>query len=148
MHSKYSLLKPLDPQKNHSVRWVRGLESTKVCFDDRALAVFQLDILSREQYLATFQRKILLSPEKTLMLAVLRDAVACFQEYAGAQEQRKRQLFLETEEWILSEDNFYLFSFENVCASLGIDANYLRRGLMRWKNKTLGVSHGRKLASG
>ena len=148
MHSKPDLLKPLDPHKDHSVRWVRGLESIKACFDDRALAVFQVDILCRDQYLATFRRKILLSPEKTLMLAVLRDAVVCFQDYAGAQDQRKRRLFLETEEWILSEDSFHLFSFENVCASLGFDAGYLRRGLMRWKYKTLGIGHRRKVASG
>jgi hypothetical protein len=130
MQSNHNVLKRLEPPKDRSSQWVRGLESIKASFDDRALAVFQVDILLRDQYLATYKRKILLSSEKTLMLAILQDAVACFQEYSSAQDKRKRRLFLETEEWILSEDRYYLFSFENVCAFLGFDAGYLRRGLM------------------
>ncbi len=147
MQSNHNVSKRLDPPKDRSSQWVRGLESMNANFDDRALAVFQVDTLLRDQYLATFKRKILLSSEKTLMLAVLQDAVVCFQEYAGAQDKGKRRLFLETEEWLFSEDSYYLFSFENVCAFLGFDAGYLRRGLMSWKNKTVGLDHGRKLAS-
>ena len=147
MPANQNVSKRLDPPKDRSSHWVRGLEPMNAHVDDRALAIFQVDTLLRDQYLATFKRKILLSSEKTLMLAVLRDAVVCFQEYAGAQDKRKRRLFLETKEWILSEDSYYLFSFENVCAFLGFDAGYLRRGLISWKNKTFDLDDGRKLAS-
>jgi hypothetical protein len=143
MRSNNDVSKRLAVAKDHSFHWVRGLDSVKACFDDRALAVFQADILSCEQYLATYKRKNQLNPERALMFAVLQDAVVCFQEFVGAQNKRKRRLFREAEEWILSEDNFYLFSFENVCASLGFDADYLRGGLMLWKNKTLGLSQRR-----
>ena len=147
MQSNQNVSQRLDSPKDRSTSWVRGLEPRTANLDDRALAIFQVDTLLRDQYLATFKRKILLSPEKTLMLAILQDAVVCFQDYAGAQEKRKRQLFRETEEWLLSEDGYYLFSFENVCASLGFDAGYLRRGLMSWKNKTLGLDDKGKMAS-
>jgi len=134
-------------QKQHSAGWVRGLDTAKVNFDERALAVFQLDILIPDQYLATYRRRLHLDPERTLMFAILQDAVVCFQEYAGVQEKRKRRLFLDTEAWIMSDDNHYLFSFENVCVSLALNASYLRRGLIRWKNKALSLNHGRMLAS-
>ena len=143
MRSNNNFSKRLVAAKDRSYHWVRGLDSVKACFDDRALAVFQADTLATEQYLATYKRKINLDPERALMFAVLQDAVVCFQEYVGAQNKRKRRLFREADEWILSADNFHLFSFENVCASLGFDANYLRRGLMAWKNKTLAPSYRR-----
>jgi hypothetical protein len=88
-----------------------------------------------------------LDPENALMFAILQDAVVCFQEYAGAQDKRRRRLFLDAEEWLMSDDHHYLFSFENVCASLGLNASYLRRGLMRWKEKSACLNHRRKLAS-
>ena len=112
MQSNQNVSQRLDSPKDRSTSWVRGLEPRTANLDDRALAIFQVDTLLRDQYLATFKRKILLSPEKTLMLAILQDAVVCFQDYAGAQEKRKRQLFLETEAWMLSEDGYYLRSEE------------------------------------
>jgi hypothetical protein len=36
----------------------------------------------------TFQRKSYLEPEKKLMLAVLEDAIACFQKYAFARDRK------------------------------------------------------------
>ena len=70
------------------------------------------------------------------MLAVLQDAVVCFQEHAAAKCKRKQSLHREAQEWISSTDRTYLFSFENVCEALGFDANYMRAGLMRWKRET------------
>jgi hypothetical protein len=134
-------------QKHHSADWVRGLDSVRTNFDERALAVFQLDILIPGQFLATYKRRLHMDPERALMFAILQDAVVCFQDCAGAQEKRKRRLFLDAEEWIMSDDHHYLFSFENVCASLALNASYLRRGLVRWKEKTACQNHRRKLAS-
>ncbi len=81
------------------------------------------------------------------MLAVLHDAVVCFQDHVKARDKRKRRLFLEAEEWILDQDRRYFFSFENVCGSLSLDPSYLRRGLMRWKAAAIETHHARKLAS-
>jgi hypothetical protein len=134
-------------RNGHSSFWVRGLESSDTRFDETALAVFQADSLISDQFHATYKSKACLAPEKSLMLAVLHDAVICFQDNLKAHDKRKRRLFLEAEEWILSEDHLYLFSFENICASLGFEASYLRQGLMYWKAAAVETRAPRKLVS-
>src|SRR5262245_54149186 len=116
-------------------------------FDDRAIAVFQVDSLTAQQFYNAFKRTAHLVPEKTLMLAILQDAVAVFQNYAGIQERKRRELFLEAEAWILATDRTYLFSFDNICELLGLNPIYLRQGLMRWKAAAVGSRQGRQLAS-
>jgi hypothetical protein len=54
-----------------------------------------------EQYLDTFRRSEHLEPEKSLLAAIL--------EYCGG--------------------NDWIFSFDNVCELLGLDPEYVRRGL-------------------
>lgn len=76
---------------------------------------------------ATFQ------PEKRLMLAVLEDAVGTFQKHVTATNRRARRLFVEAEEWFGSDSTDWPYSFENVCVALGLEAEYLRRGLRRWQ---------------
>ena len=71
------------------------------------------------------------------MLAVLEDAIACFQKYLLAKDGKGKVLFLEAEEWILDEDTDWLFSFANVCEMLGFEPSYLRDGLMHWKAEKL-----------
>lgn len=96
-------------------------------------ALFQPDILISFQHQATQRRRFHLEPERLLMLAVLEDAVVCFQDHLGATCKRKKTLYLDAEKWILAEDKDYLFSFNNVCEALNFDPVYLRQGLMRWK---------------
>lgn len=67
------------------------------------------------------------------MFAVLEDAIFCFQKYCAVSHRRGKNLFQETEQWILEEDGDCLYSFSHVCWILGIDASYLRQGLLRWK---------------
>lgn len=117
--------------------WLKSSPPVSPASDDKAFAVFQSDILMPEQFLGTFRRTFRLDPEKVLMLAVLQDAVTCFQENIAATCKRKRALYTEAEEWFLAEDKVYLFSFENICEALGFDAGYLRQGLIRWKQKSL-----------
>ena len=116
--------------------------------DERALSLFQSDVLAPEQYYATFHRRLHLSPERILMLAILNDAVSCFQCYVGSRHEGKRRLHLEAETWFLDEDRLHAFSFENVCDALGLNASFLRRGLMRWKAQALLGMARSSLASG
>jgi hypothetical protein len=95
--------------------------------------LFQPDTLMPDQYLETFRRRTHLEPEKRLMLAVLEDGVACFQKYVTARDGKGKNIFQETEEWILEGPSERLFSFANVCETLGLNADYLRQGLTRWK---------------
>jgi hypothetical protein len=81
----------------------------------------------------TFQRKSYLEPEKKLMLAVLEDAIACFQKYAFARDRKGKMLFQEAEFWIQNTNSDWPFSFANVCETLGFGPDYLRQGLAEWK---------------
>ena len=103
-------------------------------------ALFQPDILIQTQYQATHQRRFHQEPEKVLMLALLEDAIVCFQDNFGTDCKRKKALFQDAEEWILDHDASYIFSFENICDVLGFDAGYLRDGLTRWKQEALATA--------
>jgi hypothetical protein len=105
--------------------------------EERVTSLFQPDTLMPEQYLETFRRKLHLEPEKKLLLAVLEDAIACFQKYLFAKDGKGKVLFLEAEEWILDRDTDWLFSFANVCEMLGFEPTYLRDGLIHWKAQKL-----------
>lgn len=71
--------------------------------------------------------------EERLMLAVLQDAVKCFQEYALAQYLWEKKLFQEAEDWLLEKNTNWPFSFENICETLQLNPDYIRRGLLVWK---------------
>jgi hypothetical protein len=83
--------------------------------------------------LETCRGKSYLEPEKKLMLAVLDDAIACFQKYAFARDRKRKVLFQEAENWVQDTNSDWPFSFANVCEILGFGPDYLRRGLGQWK---------------
>lgn len=105
--------------------------------DERAFSLFQPDILLPAQYAATMKRRNYLEPEKRLMLAVLEDAIWCFQHSLLARDKKRKVLFSEAEEWLMEENGDALFSFESICEVLGLNPKYVREGLMRWKEKEL-----------
>jgi hypothetical protein len=118
--------------------------------EEKLASLFQPDTLLPAQFLDTFQRKSHLEPEKRLMMAVLEDAIACYQKYAFARDPRGKAMFRDAEEWIEETGAGWLFSFENVCDVLGLNADYLRRGLRRLvETKQAGPSRSRvyRLAS-
>jgi hypothetical protein len=87
--------------------------------------------------LETFQTKSYLEPEEKLMLAVLEDAIACFQKYAFARTRQGKVLFQEAEYWVQDTNSHWPFSFANVCETLGFAPDYLRQGLGQWKGARL-----------
>jgi hypothetical protein len=103
--------------------------------DEKLASLFQPDMLVYAQYFEGLHRKALLEPEKKLMLAILEDAVNCFQNNVLARSGRRKRLFKEVEEWFLEEDDDWLFSFGYICEVLGLNSQYVRRGLLRWKDK-------------
>src|SRR5213593_4821640 len=92
--------------------------------DERAGELFQPDTLLPSQFFDRTRR---------LMIAVLEDAVDVYRKQAGSKDARGEQLFQEAEEWIEDTDRAWLFSFQNICDVLDLDADYLRRGLRAWK---------------
>ena len=97
--------------------------------------LLQPDTLLPSQYFAALRRKGAHEPERRLVIAVLQDAVDCFQKHLHARDRKARQLYLDAEEWIGSDDRSWPFSFENVCDLLQINSEYLRCGLMAWRDR-------------
>ena len=91
------------------------------------------------QFYAAFRGGTAVRGEKRLMLAVLQDALDCYQKYAYIKDGQGRQLFEEANEWVNSGNRVWFFSFENICETLGINPEYLRRGLETWR--MCGVPH-------
>jgi hypothetical protein len=98
-------------------------------------SLFEPDTVAAAQYFDNFQRKTPTQPENRLLLAVLEDAIHCFQDNVLAENGKSKKLFDDAEEWLLKEGVDWIFSFRNVCELLGIDPEYLRAGLMRWKQE-------------
>jgi hypothetical protein len=103
--------------------------------DEKITSLFQPDTLLSAQYFDTLRRKTRLEPEKRLMLAVLEDAIISFQDNLFAQRSKNQRLFDEAEQWITTPGGDWMFSFDNVCESLGFNPEYVRRGLLRWQEK-------------
>jgi hypothetical protein len=106
---------------------------TNSVFDEKVASLFQPDTTLAAQYFDSLRRKTELYPEKTLMLAILEDGIRCFQDNIGAVHGKGTQLFTEAEEWIFAGASDWPFSFENICAALGLNPEYLRSGLLRWQ---------------
>ncbi len=107
---------------------------TGLTMEERVTSLFQPDTLLPDQYLDTFRRKMHLEPEKKLLLAILEDAVACYQKYLFAHDSKGKALFHEAEEWVEHPSAEGVFSFDSVCESLGLNPDYVRRGISEWKN--------------
>ena len=68
-----------------------------------------------------------------LALAVLADAVRCLKGSQDAWNFPPRLFRWEAEHWIESRNREPLFSFENICSTLYLDANRLRGQIRRWR---------------
>lgn len=110
---------------------------TGLSVEEKVASLFQPDTVLPAQYSETLRRKAHLEPEKRLLLAVLEDAVACFQKHLFAQDKKGKAVFQEAEEWIMEEGSDWVFSFENICEVLEFNPQYVRQGLLRWKETKL-----------
>ena len=105
------------------------------------------------QYLENLRRMTLLEPEKRLMLAVLEDAINCFQVNVMARSGRRKKLFNESEDWIMGWDDDWIFLVCERLRAFRFNPEYVRRGLLRWKEKKLARiptphSRGKKMMVG
>ena len=114
------------------------MKSRDITAEDRVQELFQPDTLLPSQYFDRIRRRASADGERRLMVAILEDAVDVYRKQAGARDRKRRQLFEDAEGWIESHDNSWIFSYENICDVLGIDAAYLRKGLRIWKARAGG----------
>jgi hypothetical protein len=113
---------------------------------EKSVAVMGPRTIDSGRYFDVFRNSERLVPEKALVLAVLEDAIHCFQQYSVARDRAGKQKFSEAENWIMRQGRDWVFTFDNVCELLGLDPQYVRRGL-RESEKTAAMpekSRGRE----
>jgi len=112
--------------------------------DDCAHSLYRPDCVVPELSLERLRRTTSRSPEGRLALAVLEDAVDCFQKHVLATKARHRRLYREAEAWLFADSRGKTmdaaFTFDYICDSLGIDRDSMRRGLMDWRDRALDAS--------
>ena len=99
---------------------------------ERVNSLFQIDTLAAQQFNDTYRRKIPHQSEVRLMLAILEDAINCYQDNVFALNKKRIQLFKEAEEWFMNDDASWIFSFVSICSILNLEPDYFRQGLRRW----------------
>jgi len=114
------------------------MDQSVAILEENLASLFQPDTLLSAQYFENFRRKTPLEPEKKLMLAILEDAVWCFQHNVWARNGKGKKLFDEAQEWILDESSDWVFSFESICEVLGFSPRYVRQGLLSMERKEAG----------
>jgi hypothetical protein len=110
------------------------------------MKLFQPDTVLAPQFFATLRRQ---GPTKRgewqLIVAVLEDAVSCFQKCALATDSHSRRLFQEAYDWLMTsqgdcavfDDDVPIFTFEYICEVLELDPDYIRGGLLQWRERRL-----------
>jgi len=118
----------------------------KVAFsnDEKVISLFQTDVLLADQFVVTFRSQDSLAPEKRPILAVLEEAIHCFQKYMSAPGRRSGALFRDAEGWIMEQNSDWPFSFENSCLALELKPSYVRRGLLDWRDEKFARCQKRK----
>jgi hypothetical protein len=105
---------------------------TDSTLDERFSGVLAPDAMLPSQFFA-MGRGAPIGGERKLMVAVLEDALRCFQKLMDSTDPKQQQLFREAEKWITTDNPSWFFSFANVCETLDINPDYVREGLMKWR---------------
>src|SRR5271170_7604250 len=103
-----------------------------------------------DQYTDLIRRNKLIEGEKKLMLAVLDDAIRCYLRNVNSNDSKRRQEFVEVKDWIGATSavgtwRTNVFSFENLCAALGLEPRFL---LARLRTLTMADLPSRKFRGG
>ena len=67
--------------------------------------------------------------EHRLMLALLQDAINCYYACLWARDKKGKELFRETEQWIMEKNSDCINSFKNVCKTLVNRTRFLWTGI-------------------
>jgi len=73
--------------------------------------------------------RVVREPEMRLMLAILEDAIVTFRRGLTSHCPERRRHFSEVCVWMGRRDYDWPFSFENVCAALLLDPDFIRARL-------------------
>ncbi|TMB18953.1 MAG: hypothetical protein E6J59_13220 [Deltaproteobacteria bacterium] len=102
---------------------------------DQLSPLIEPEVILPEQFFSGPRRGQELG-EHRLMAAILDDAVLtyCVPQVARARGGGRAER--EARAWIESTDRSWVFSFERICEALDLDAEYIRRGVQTWKQRT------------
>jgi hypothetical protein len=89
------------------------------------------------QFFAGLERIHAHCGERRLMVAVLEEAFSVYCKHVLARRPKFRRLFAEAEAWFESDDRSWVFSFERICETLGLDAGRVRELTRERKRQTL-----------
>lgn len=100
--------------------------------DEILKQLFVADVTTAAEFHSLCRRRVR-TPEAELMAALLENGIADYRRFVFARDKKRACAFSEAESWILRDDSDWVFSFDNCCAVLAIDAGYLRKGLLAWR---------------
>ena len=89
-----------------------------------------IDDSANANYWDTVKRKGHGHPEQDLMLAVLKDALLNYRKHL----RNPKKSISDDRAWFFANDRDGLFSFESVCAVLGLDSQSIRKRLLAWES--------------
>jgi hypothetical protein len=104
---------------------------------ERLLQIISSDASTSEHYRDTFRRSELLEPEKALLIALLEDGIHEYRKYYRARDRDGQRRFRKACEWLMADDEAWIFSFVNVCELLNLDPEYVRRGVLEAREPAL-----------
>jgi len=104
----------------------------------RGVSEFRVDL--GVQYSNGSRYPAALEPEIRLMLMILEDALQCYQRYYAARHVLGQRELRDAKRLIFGPDEDWIFSFSHICAFIGIEPEYLREGLRRWKKAGFDLS--------
>ena len=115
----------------------------------------QADVVLASQFSTTLHQQVLCTTgERRLLMAMLENAVHCFQKYLLSRNEKNRQLYEEATRWIMedrpsadSANEALPFSFTYVCEALGLEPSCLRRGLEQWRERELERARRKRTAT-
>ena len=75
-------------------------------------------------------------------------AFGVFRTTSCRRTRKKQLLFAEAQAWLFSDESNGIFSFVSICALLGFDPGYIRRGLRQWQQRALAARRKKQRGSG
>ena len=82
------------------------------------------------QFQDSLRRKRAVSPELSLVVAVLERAILDLREYRFARRRREQRLYMNAYAWVASDDHRWPFSFGNLCEALNLNTAAVRMELL------------------
>lgn len=106
---------------------------------DSLQSMFEPDVLLPAQFFDGRKYRVF-NGERKLMAALLVDGVEAYvstslreeEEFPEIPEEDTGSYEKDARFWVHTRDRNYVFSFDNVCESLGLDPDYVRRGLQSY----------------